>query len=168
MMEKSGFFNSSGGDRVYNAADFASYFGKLVSNGIFTRAADNLKVIPRTGLSVYARPGSAWINGYFYENTSDLELSLETANGVNPRIDRIVLRWSATDRSIKLAVKTGAASATPSPPALTRNSDVYELGLADITVGKGAVTVGVNDITDSRLNSSLCGTVNSLIGAVYE
>jgi hypothetical protein len=167
-LERSGFFNSSGGDRVYNAADFASYFGKLVSSGIFTRTADNLKVVTRTGLSVQARPGSAWINGYFYENTSDLELSLETANGVNPRIDRIVLRWSATDRSIKLAVKIGAASATPSPPALTRNSDVYELGLADITVGKGVVTVGVSDITDTRLNSGLCGTVNSLIGAVYE
>lgn len=34
-MEKSGFFNSSGGDRVYSATDFAAYFGKLVSNGIF-------------------------------------------------------------------------------------------------------------------------------------
>jgi hypothetical protein len=34
MMEKSGFFKSSGGARVSNAADFASDFGKLVSSGI--------------------------------------------------------------------------------------------------------------------------------------
>ena len=34
-MEKSGFFNSSGGDRVYSATDFAAYFGKLVSNGAY-------------------------------------------------------------------------------------------------------------------------------------
>jgi hypothetical protein len=78
------------------------------------------------------------------------------------------LRWSAIDRNIKLAIKTGAANATPSAPALTRTSDIYELGLADITVGRAAVSIAAGDITDTRLNSGLCGTVNSLIGAVYE
>ena len=34
-MEKSGFFNSSDGDRVYDATDFAAYFGSLVSMGYF-------------------------------------------------------------------------------------------------------------------------------------
>jgi hypothetical protein len=35
MAEKYGFFNSSDGDRVYDATDFAAYFGSLVSNGVF-------------------------------------------------------------------------------------------------------------------------------------
>ncbi len=168
MAQKSGFFNSSGGDRVYNADDFASYFGKLVTNGVFTSASDNLKVLPHTGMSVLARPGSAWINGYSYENTADLELTLNTANGVNPRIDRVVVRLSMIERSITLAVLTGVPAVTPTAPALTRTGDVYELCLADITIGKGVVTINAGDITDTRLNTSLCGTVNSLIGAVYE
>ena len=168
MAEKSGFFNSSGGDRVYNAADFAGYFGKLVSNGIFTKTADNLQVIAATGMNIKVQAGSAWIDGYSYENTDALTLAVSTADGINPRIDRVVLRWSAVDRNIQLAVKAGAAAANPSAPALTRNSNVYELGLADIAVGKGVTTVIAGNITDTRLNTSLCGTVNSLIGAVYE
>ena len=168
MAEKYGFFNSSGGDRVYNAADFAGYFSKLVSNGIFSKTADNLKVNAASGMNLTVQAGSAWIDGYCYENTDPLTLTLSTADGVNPRIDRVVLRWSAVDRNIMLAIKAGAAASSPSAPALTRNSNVYELGLADIAVGRGAAAISAGDITDTRLNTSLCGTVNSLMGAVYE
>lgn len=167
-MEKSGFFNSAGGDRVYDAADFASYFGKLVSNGIFYAVATNLQVTAGSGMSVSILAGSAWIKGYSYENTDALELELATADGVNPRIDRIVVRWSAVNREIRLAVLTGTAVASPVPPSLTRSDNVYELALADITVPQGAVTVAAQNITDTRLSTSLCGTVNSLITAVYE
>ena len=166
--QKYGFFNSSGGDRVYSATDFAAYFGSLVSNGVFNTNAANLQVTAGTGLSVSVAAGSAWINGYRYENTDVLTLTLTTVNGSNPRIDRIVVRLSMVNRNITLNVLTGTAAATPSAPALTRNSDVYELGIADILVGKGAVTISSGDITDTRLNTALCGTVNSLIGAVYE
>ena len=65
-MEKSGFFNSTSGDRMYDAADFAGYFAKLVSNGIFYASTDNLRVTPGGGLSVNVLAGSAWINGYAY------------------------------------------------------------------------------------------------------
>lgn len=167
-MEKSGFFNSSGGDRVYNASDFAAYFGRLVTNGIFYAAATNLQITASTGMKVAVLAGSAWINGYAYENTDTLELELATANGVNPRIDRVVVRWSAVNREIKLAVLTGVASASPIAPTLTRNNDAYELGIADIAVAKGAVAITAGSITDTRLNTNLCGLVNSLISAVYE
>ena len=167
-MEKSGFFNSSGGDRVYDASDFAGYFAKLVTNGIFFADANNLKVTASEGMHVIVAPGSAWIRGYAYENTLPLQLSLTTANGTYPRIDRVVLRLSAVDRNIALAIKTGTALDLPVPPALTRTAEMYELGLADVLVGKGVVSITQDKITDTRLDSSLCGTVNSLITAVYE
>ena len=65
-MEKSGFFNSTSGDRMYDASDFAGYFSKLVSNGIFYANADNLRVTPGGGLSVNVLAGNAWINGYAF------------------------------------------------------------------------------------------------------
>ncbi len=167
-MEKSGFFNSSGGDRVYDATDFAAYFGSLVSNGIFYRKADNLKIVMATGMNVTAQAGMAFIGGYHYENTTPMDLVIATANGVYPRVDRIVVRWSNVERNILLAVKTGVAADTPSAPELTRTSDIYELGIADISVPKGAVAITSDYIADTRLNSSLCGLVNSLVSAVYE
>lgn len=168
MAEKSGFFNSNGGDRVYDATDFAAYFGNLVSNGIFYRTSSNLQVSVSTGMNITVQPGSAWINGYNYENTTPLDLPVATANGVNPRIDRVVIRWDNVGRSINLDVKTGIAAATPAPPDLNRNADMYELGIADITVVKGAVAITADNIADTRLNTTLCGLVNSLVTAVYE
>ena len=167
-MEKSGFFNSSGGDRVYSATDFAAYFGRLVSNGIFYAASTNLQVTPGSGMAVSVAAGSAWINGYSYENTDALTLNLTTASGVNPRIDRVVVRFSAVERRIYLAVLTGAPAETPTAPALTRSNDTFELGVSDILVPKGSVTVAALNITDTRLNTALCGLVNSLVTAVYE
>lgn len=167
-MEKSGFFNSSGGDRVYDATDFAAYFGSLVSNGIFYKNNTNLMVSPGSGMAISIAAGSAWINGYRYENTEALTKTLVTANGSFPRIDRIVIRWSFLNRNIVAAVLTGTAAATPSAPALTRNSDVYELCIAEVLVPQAATSITTGNITDTRLNSSLCGTVNSLVTAVYE
>ena len=167
-MEKSGFFNSSGGDRVYSATDFAAYFGKLVSNGIFYTTTTNLQVTPGNGMALSVAAGSAWINGYSYENTDAFELNLATASGVNPRIDRAVARFSAVERRIYLAVLTGTPAEIPAAPALTRSNDTFELGIADILVPKGSVTVTALNITDTRLNTSLCGLVNSLVTAVYE
>ncbi|MEA4928819.1 MAG: hypothetical protein VB104_09100 [Candidatus Limiplasma sp.] len=167
-MEKSGFFNSSSGDRVYSATDFAAYFGKLVSNGIFYAAPTNLQVTPDSGMAVSVVAGSAWINGYSYENTDALTLNLTTASGVNPRIDRVVVRFSAVERRIYLAVLTGTPAETPTAPALTRSNDTYEIGLADILVPKGSVTISAINLTDTRLNTALCGLVNSLVTAVYE
>jgi hypothetical protein len=167
-MEKSGFFNSSGGDRVYDATDFAAYFGSLVSNGVFYAAAANLQVTPGTGLAVSVAAGSAWINGYRYENTDALNMPLATANGSNPRIDRVVVRLSMISRNIRLAIVTGTPAVAPVAPALTRTSDVYELGIADVLVPAAATSIVANNITDTRLNTTLCGTVNSLVTAVYE
>jgi hypothetical protein len=167
-MEKSGFFNSTSGDRMYDAADFAGYFAKLVSSGIFYTNADNLRVTPGGGLSVNVLAGSAWINGYAYENTETLNLTIAAADGVNPRIDRVAVRWDAVERQISAAVLTGRAAASPTAPSLTRSDSIYELALADIAVAAGAVSLAAGDITDRRMDTSLCGTVNSLITAVYE
>lgn len=167
-MEKSGFFNSSDGDRIYNAVDFAAYFGSLVTNGIFYKVTTNLQVSPGSGLGVSVATGCAWINGYRYENTDALNMPLTTANGSNPRIDRIVVRLSQVSRSIQLAVIAGTPAAIPVAPALTRTSDIYELGIADVLVPAAATSIIANNITDTRLNTNLCGLVNSLVSAVYE
>jgi hypothetical protein len=118
-------------------------------------------------MDVSVSPGSAFINGYSYTLTDALALSLATADGSRPRIDRIVLRLDMPGRAINLAVLTGTPAATPSPPALTRTSDIYELSLSDILISSAAITVSAGSITDTRTNPSVCGLYGSLISAVY-
>ena len=164
MAEKSSFFNSVSGDRKYKAEDWASYFGTLIGNGVFPNPATNLQVVPgASGLTVTVHAGKAWINGYYYNNTDDLTLTLPTSDGSKKRIDRIVVRWSLSDRKISAQVKSGTAATNPSAAVLQRDSDVYELAIADVLVGVAATSITSASITDRRYDSTLCGVVTGTV-----
>lgn len=163
-MEKSSFFNSVSGDRTYKAEDWASYFAPLVGNGVCPVPSSGLQVVLGSGMTVTIREGKAWINGYFYE-TSDLAITLPTADGVLDRIDRIVLRWDLTARSITAKTKSSQTSSKPSAPSLQRDAEIYELALADIYVSAGTISISQSAITDRRDNTGLCGLSRPLAHA---
>ena len=162
-MEKSSFFNSVSGDRRYKAEDWASYFASFIGNGVFPVPATGLQVVAGTGMKITVKAGKAWINGYFYNNTSDLSLTLATADGVLNRIDRIVVQWNLTNRNISVQVKPSSYSASPAAPAVQRDADIYELALADVYVGAGVTAITQSNITDRRYNTSLCGIVVGVV-----
>ena len=159
MAEISRFFNSIDHDRVYSAADWAAYFAAFIVSGVMPQPSDQLAVVEGDGegLSIAVSAGKAFIRGYNYENTDELPLTLQTADGSNPRIDRVVLRWSRSLRELFCAVLTGTPAATPTAPALTRTGDVYELCLAEIAVARGAAEITQANITDTRGDGTVCG-----------
>lgn len=156
-------FNSVDGDRVYKAEDFRNYFAQFIGNGVFYANANALKVVENGGMQVAVNAGAGWVAGAGYINDSTLTLTLANADGALNRIDRVVLRCSYTERSIYVAVLQGAYSAQPVAPDLTRSADKYELALADVYVAAGATSITQANITDQRLNTSLCGIVTGLI-----
>jgi hypothetical protein len=115
------------------------------------------------GMNVIVMPGPAWINGYCYENTSDLILVIEPADGVLNRIDRIAIRLDTVERKITVVIKKGTFASSPVATSLQRDADAYELGIADVSIAKGTISISQANISDLRLNSTLCGVVNSLI-----
>lgn len=163
-MEKSSFFNSISGDRRYKAEEWAEYFASFIANGVFPNPSTGLQVLASNSMIITVNTGKAWINGYFYFNTSTLNITLDNADGVLNRIDRVVVRWDLQERAISVQVKKGTYSATPSAAAIQRDADAYELVLADVYVGAGAVSVSQANITDQRLNSTLCGLVVGTVG----
>jgi len=165
MAEKSSFFNSVAGDRVYDASSFAAFFNSLITNGVFPDPSTNLQVISNNDMTVTISVGKAWINGYVYINDSTLIMPIEVADGVLNRIDRIVVQYSTVNREIKVKVKKGTFASSPVAPVLVRDADLYELGIADILISNGVVSVVGADITDLRMNTTYCGWVNSLIQA---
>lgn len=167
-MERCSFFNAELNgetyDRVYLAEDFARYFSSFIGNGVFPNPATGLQVIAdNKSMNVIIKPGKAWINGYFYENTDDLTLQVSVADGVLNRIDRVVLRLDFLNREIKTYVKQGNFASVPAVSALTRSSDVYELALAEIKINKGTIKIDQASITDLRFNKELCGVVKGTI-----
>jgi len=165
-MEKSSFFNSVSHDRTYKAEDWAEYFASFIGNGVFPVPSTGLQAVAGDGMQIAVKAGKAWINGYFYNNTSDLSLTLATADGVLNRIDRVVVRWDLTNRTITSAIKSSAYSASPSAPAVQRDADIYELALADIYVGAGVTAINGSNITDLRLNTTVCGIVAAVVDQI--
>lgn len=116
-------------------------------------------------MTVTLKKGPGWINGALYVNDNDLILPVDVADGILNRIDRVVLRMDTLGRAINAKVKKGAFASSPVAPELQRDADGYEIGIADIYVGKGVVSIVQANITDLRLNTTYCGVVNSLIQA---
>lgn len=163
MAERSFPFNSIAGDRKYKSEQFREYFALFIGNGIFYRNANVLKVKENEGMMVTLQAGAAWVAGGGYINEGQKHFTLEMADGVLPRIDRVVIRCDYVLRDIYATVKKGSYSAQPSPPQIQRDADAYELAVADIYVGRGAISITQSSITDLRLNSELCGIVTGLI-----
>lgn len=163
MVFKSGFFNSVNGDRRYKADFFAEYFASFIGNGVFPNPSTGLQILTNGNLTVSMKPGKAWINGYYFNNDADYNLSLAIADGILNRIDRIVLRLDFSERQITPVIKKGALSSSPVAPALQRDADAYELGIADIYVARGATVISQANITDLRLNSAYCGIVAGVV-----
>lgn len=168
-LEQSRFFNSVSSDRTYQADDFAEFFRIFLTSGI-KNGGTNLQVTaPGSGMTVNVDYGEAMIQGYAYwlknNNGVPKSLTIGTAPSTNPRIDRIVLQLDkgSSNRLISVKVKAGTPSSNPSPPSLTRTSNIYELSLAKIYVGKDVTVISSSNITDERYDGTVCGLMNSLI-----
>ena len=166
MSERSGFFNAieTGGgtyDRVYDAEDFAQYFATFIGNGVFINPSDQLKVIPKTGLTVTVKAGKAFIDGYWYELDEDMDITL-TANGTSNTInDVIACTLNKSNRTITIVKKESVRSTLP-----VNNGTTHELILAVVSVGVGVSNLTASNITDTRPDNTYCGFVGALIEQV--
>ena len=160
MSESSGFFVSQGGDRKYTPDWLAKYIKALVTTGVYS---DECGVTAGTGMSVSVAAGRAWIEGYLYLLDTAKTLTIANADASNERRDIVVLRLDLTARTITVQVVTGTPAAQPVAPAITRNADVYELELAEISVPAGTSSITQALITDKRLDDTVCGITVSAV-----
>lgn len=159
-MEESGFFASINGDRKYKSDLIATFFSKLFTNGVFN---NELQVQANDNMTVTLKSGTAFINGYFYNNTVDKVINISLSDTEQSRIDSIVLRFSKENRQIIADVLEGSYADNPVAPELTRNSNIYELRLCNISVNKQADSITTSMIEDCRFNSTDCGQVISAV-----
>lgn len=165
MAETSGFFNAleSGGtyDRVYDANDFAEYFALFIGNGVFADPMNQLKVVPKSGLTVTLKKGNAFIDGYWYKLSEDMDFTL-SPNGTSYAItDVIAVTLDKTNRVITAKKKEKVSSITP-----MNNGIVHELIVASISLGVGVSTITESMITDRRPYKDYCGFVTGVVDQI--
>lgn len=163
MTIKYGFFNAVNGDRTYQADDFNYILRSLVSNGVFGNPATNLLVTAGNDMSVVVQAGGALVDWHYFNSDASVSLSIDSADVTLNRIDRIVVRLSRTARTIELKVIKGSPATNPVAPAITRTSEVQDLSLATVYIPKQSTGVTTGNITDTRLDSTVCGVIASLV-----
>lgn len=174
MSEKSAFFNaqldSDTGeyDRTYLAEDFAAYFSRFISNGVFPNPSTGLQIVAAENpdMTVIMNPGYAYINGYTYENTENYTFNIDVADGVLGRLDAIFIRYDLANREIKAYKAKGTPSAAPVAPTPLRTEDYWDLCVAIIHVDGGITKIDQSLIEDTRMNTTLCGIVHGIVDQI--
>jgi hypothetical protein len=91
------------------------------------------------------------MGSYIAYNDATTNLTITTANGSNPRIDRIVMTvsdayYTGSLNQVAFQVLAGTPAASPAAPATPTNS----ISLATVLVGTGVTSILTANITDTR------------------
>ena len=163
MAQKSGFFDShllddGTYDRLYGSIDFATLFGMFFTNGVFVNPTTNLQVVAKEGLTLTVKAGRAFIDGYWYELTEDMDINIgvnTTSYAVNTTIVCVLDR---TNRVVEIKVKNNVLDTLPA-----NDGTIHELVLAVVEVGVGITEITNANITDTRFNNNYCGVVKGTV-----
>lgn len=159
MGMKSGFFNAieSQGtyDREYDATDFAEYFSSFIGNGVLGKLGDTTLKVEKVGnLLVRIKKGKASIDGYWFNLTEDLVISIPANTTASTQIVSICVTLDRSKRNITIAKKTN--NTTP-----VDDGSKHELIIALVSLP--ANSSQISSITDTRSDETKCGFA---IGAV--
>ena len=105
--------------------------------------------------------GIVWWNDTQEKTGNKLVLDVDLADGALDRIDRVAVSWQTVNYVAlpTITVLKGTPASNPVPPALTNNAGMRQISLAQIRVRAGTLSIRDTDITDERLDESVCGLV---------
>lgn len=157
------YFWNSNNDRYYSADSMGDWLRPFFRNGVFN---GQLQVTANNNMSVTIAPGYGYINGKHRHFLNPTTLDLEIASGTLDRIDAVILRRNDTERRIHLLIVTGGNAKSPVAPELVRSGAIYDLKLAEIYIAAGTVRITQAEITDTRMNSAVCGWVAATVDQI--
>lgn len=155
------FYNSVNGDRKYDAESFSEWLKPFFVSGVFN---GGFQVLANNGdMSVNVNPGYVNINGKTKFFETEKRLTLDAADATLSRIDNIIIRRDDTTRDFSILVQKGTFANIPVAPVYTRNTNIYDLVIAQVLIGPAKIVITQADVTDTRMNSALCGWVASTV-----
>lgn len=134
----------------------AQYVGSVRVSGDIEGATDTYNVV--------VNPGFGICNGCLKLQENFYGLRMDTANTANPRIDTVVLRLddNFNARTCTFDIVRGTEASRPTAPTLTRNSTVWEIGLANLYKPATVSDTKPITVTDTRLDPNRCGVISSI------
>lgn len=162
----------------YVGAEYAMRWLHGRTSGVFAANNNASVAAVQNSMAVTVSDGLGWItdaenNGVVWWNDTEkstgakMQLTVDAADGVLNRIDRVIVEWKTTDYADlpEIKILKGTASSTAAAPALTNNTTVRQISLAKISVAAGTTSITASMITDERLDTSVCGLVTESVTA---
>lgn len=154
-------------DRLYDSQDFADYFKQFIGNGVYPNPSNGLLVESlKASRILTVRLGSSFVDGRFYLQKKDFDFSIDVPHPTLNRKDIVICRHDNITRTSQVFYVAGVASATPLAPSIVRNDDIFDLKLCEIFVPANASAITPSNITDTRLDKTVCGIVTGVIDQV--
>ena len=131
-----------------------------VQNEMAVNISDGLGWIANIG-----KDGVVWWIDHESINGTKLKLTIDPADSALNRIDRIIVQWKTTNYVDYPEVKVlkGSLASNPTAPALTNNSTLRQISIAQVNVAAGTTAITNSMITDERLDASVCGIVTEYV-----
>lgn len=151
---------------MYNAEDAEGYMCTRTS-GVFS-AIDQFRATVTGDMEVTISPGTAWIKNTEFSGKSivsrePVALTVPTADGALPRMDRVVIRFDKAENASHIVIKAGTPQNPPVAPAVTQSETLYELGLYTILVPAAALEISAANVTNTMLDESVCGVMEDAV-----
>jgi hypothetical protein len=123
-----------------SASQARQMFSAFSADGIVRGVGSQLAMFAdSSGMWVKLPTGAAVVAGAMYNNSAQMNIAVANG-GASPRIDRGVVRYTFSTGAVNAVAKQGTPNATPVPPALQRDTSVWELSLGQIAVAAGLST----------------------------
>lgn len=153
-------------DNIIYSADFAEWLGTYFKNGVLVpkgaMISTQLQVTNPDDTHLNIAVGNIVVNGRTGFVTEAVTIETVAAAPDMYRKDRVVVELNLEENKngFQLKLVAGVESTTAEPPALTRTDEIYQMSLATINYDY----TGITSIVDDRVDESLCGISQVLIG----
>lgn len=163
-----GFFNSINNDRLYMAEDQNRPYRRLVSDGVFATQkgtpSTDLQVVANNGMNILVKKGEGIVDQKWFENPTDLNVTIQLNSNVVPRIDSIIIGVDNNQeaRIGYIAYRQGTPASSPTAPDLVNDENITEYRLANLSILPNTSAITQDLITDLR-GSNECPWVTHLL-----
>lgn len=160
----------------YVGAEYAMRWLHGRTSGVFAANNNAAVAAVQNAMAVTVSDGIGWIsdsdaNGVVWWNDTEknngakMQLTIDAADGVLNRIDRVIVEWKTTDYADlpEIKILKGTPASAAAAPSLTNNTTQRQLSLAQILVAAGTTSITASMITDERQNPDVCGLVTDTL-----
>lgn len=146
------------------------------TSGVFAANNNAAVAAVQNAMAVTVSDGIGWIsdsdaNGVVWWNDAEknkgakMQLTIDAADGVLNRIDRVIVEWKTTNYVDRPEIKVlkGTASSAAVAPSLTNSRTKRQISLAQVAIAAGTTAITASMITDERLNPDVCGLVTDTL-----